>query len=253
MHYFGVGGLTKDDAEAVRYWNLSANKGEPAAWNQLGIGCMNGSGGLTQSEEEALRCFREATRREHHLGSFNLGRYYYSGRCGLARDDAQAVYLWRESIRMEPIYLSKWSNWMRSIGLEDVLGILYRVSEQGSAPVFLALSYMYLNGLGGLPKNEEEAIRLLEQAAQRGNSSATQQLDQLKSSRSLKRVAGEVVGAGGLSPVFHRQVTRVRTTFPPAPCCYQELVEGSSGAVAVNLQSDITSVPLPSAVRAASG
>lgn len=123
----GIGGLPKDDAQAVRLYRLAAEQGYPRAQYQLALLHDAGAGGLPASareadrllqlsaeasyapaqnllanrlldrpgrrardERQALRLLRLAAAQGFAPGLHNLGLCYDQGKCGLRPDPTRA-------------------------------------------------------------------------------------------------------------------------------------------------------------------
>ena len=86
----GLGGRP-DDAEAVRWYRMAAEKGLADA--QYNLAVMYDSGeGVDRDPVEAARWYREAAEQGHGLAQLNLGAAYGDGQ-GVPRSYAQA-YVW---------------------------------------------------------------------------------------------------------------------------------------------------------------
>ena len=128
-HLYGIGGYRDDNAEAARFFRLSANQGfapaqyylgfisdtageheDSARWYRLAanqgfldaqfrLGAMYADGiGVPQDEAEAVRLFRRAADRGSADAQYNMGVMYDNGR-GVMRDRVEAVRYWRLAAR----------------------------------------------------------------------------------------------------------------------------------------------------------
>jgi TPR repeat protein/ABC-type uncharacterized transport system substrate-binding protein len=138
FYEIGRGGLPKDDLEAARFYKLAADNGEP--WGQYNLGrfYQNGRGGLTRNDRESARLYRLAADQGHEAAEVNLGFFYETGRGGLPKDDLEAARLYQ------------------------------RAAERANAAGQNGLGRFYLTGRGGLPQSDEEAARLYRLAADQG-------------------------------------------------------------------------------------
>ena len=66
MYDEGRGGLPQSPSEAIRYYRLSANRGNSEAMVALGVRYMKGVGGLAKDPGEALQLFRAAAEAGSH-------------------------------------------------------------------------------------------------------------------------------------------------------------------------------------------
>jgi hypothetical protein len=135
----GRGGLPKDESEAARLFKLAAGKGEPGA--QFGLGRLyeQGGGHLPQDDREAARLYKLAADQDHAPAEVSLGLFYENGRGGLPKDDSEATHHYK------------------------------RAAEQGNAAARNNLGFFYQNGRGGLPQSDQEAARLYRLAADEAN------------------------------------------------------------------------------------
>jgi TPR repeat protein len=72
MYQLGQGGLTKDEAEAVRWYRKSADQGNALGQNNLGSMYQFGLGGLTKDEAEAVKWYRKAAAQGQEKAQENL-------------------------------------------------------------------------------------------------------------------------------------------------------------------------------------
>jgi TPR repeat protein/ABC-type uncharacterized transport system substrate-binding protein len=134
----GLGGLAKDDREALRLFKLAASQGDPFGNNNLGFFYEIGRG-LPKDDAEAARFYKLAADNGEPWGQYNLGRFYQNGRGGLTRNDREAARLYRLA------------------------------ADQGHEAAEVNLGVFYETGCGGLPKDDREAARLYKLAADQGN------------------------------------------------------------------------------------
>ena len=94
MYYDGKG-VPENDAEAVKWFQLAAEKGHPMAQFNLGAAYEYGSG-VPQDIEQALRWYRQAAQQGQPEAQVNLGRMYDEG-LGVAQNPlaASAGSAWR--------------------------------------------------------------------------------------------------------------------------------------------------------------
>jgi hypothetical protein len=91
----GRGGLPKDDREAARLFELSADREDAHAQVHLGLFYSEGRGGLPKDDREAARLYKLAADKGNALGQHNLGSFYRYGRGGLPKDDQEAARLFK--------------------------------------------------------------------------------------------------------------------------------------------------------------
>ena len=115
----GLGRLRVGDyASAVRWFEISASKGNATAQSHLGDMYLKGQG-ITQDYDEAVKWYRKAAEQGNARAQFNLGLMYRKG-FGALQDYDEAV------------------KWYR------------KAAEQGNAPAQGLFGIMYANGLGVL-------------------------------------------------------------------------------------------------------
>jgi len=95
MYQEGRGGLPRDELEAERLYRAAAEKGYAPAQSALGTFYETGGGGLQKNEEEAVRLYRLAADQSFAYGEINLARMYGAGRGGLVKNEAEASRLYK--------------------------------------------------------------------------------------------------------------------------------------------------------------
>ena len=76
----------------------AANRGDPAAQNQLGVKYAQGEDGLTRDDTKALEWYRKAANQGLPKAQTNLGDLYFFGRGGLSQSYLDALVLVSESL-----------------------------------------------------------------------------------------------------------------------------------------------------------
>ena len=80
MHYDGIG-VTKNDAEAVKWFRRAAKQGH--VWSQHNIGFVYEYGiGVTKNDAEAVKWYRKAAEQGHAPAQNNLSVMYAKGAGG---------------------------------------------------------------------------------------------------------------------------------------------------------------------------
>ena len=93
LMYASGNGVTKDDAEAVRWFRLAVEPGHARAQYNLGTMYANGTG-VAEDDAEAVRWFRLAADQGHARAQFSLGVMYTNGD-GVIEDNAEAARWYR--------------------------------------------------------------------------------------------------------------------------------------------------------------
>lgn len=87
----GKGGLTKDEAQAVEWYQKAAEAGDAEAMCNLGNCYEYGKGGLTEDETKAVEWYKKAAEAGDALGMLNLGNAYFYGQGGLTKDEDKSM------------------------------------------------------------------------------------------------------------------------------------------------------------------
>ena len=145
----GLGGLPKDDAQAVSWYRKAADAGDPWGMNNLGAMYASGRGGLPKDDAQAVSWYRKGADAGYAHSMSNLGSMYEKGLGGLPKDEAQAVSWYRKG------------------------------ADAGDARGMSGLGFMYEKGLGGLRKDEAQAVNWYRKAAALGNTDAEKALRRL--------------------------------------------------------------------------
>ncbi|MDE7412625.1 MAG: sel1 repeat family protein, partial [Muribaculaceae bacterium] len=132
-------GVSMDDQEAAKWYRKAAEQGDD--WAQFLIACKYEKGkGVPQDYQEAVRWYRKAAEQDNSIAQFHLGVMYDNG-LGVSQDYQEAV------------------RWYR------------KAAEQGNSIAQFNLGYMYANGQG-VPQDYQEAVRWYQKAADQGNAYA---------------------------------------------------------------------------------
>lgn len=95
-HYYGIG-FQKDEAEACKYYQLSAEQNYAVAQYFVGNCYRLGKGGLSKDEVEAVKWFQKSADQNYSVAIHNLGLAYRDGRGGLQEDTHKAFELFKQS------------------------------------------------------------------------------------------------------------------------------------------------------------
>lgn len=132
-------GVEQNFSEAVSYYRISAEEGDPEGQYNYGLSYYNGNG-VNQDYNEALKWFRLAADQGNNKAQFNIGLSYYYGE-GVIQDFVEAV---------------KW----------------FRLSaEQGNDKAQYAIGTCYYNG-EGVTQDYIEGVKWIRLSAEQGNDRA---------------------------------------------------------------------------------
>jgi hypothetical protein len=129
-------GVPKDDAEAVRWYQLGAERGDAAAQSYMGERYYLGKG-VPKDYAQAFALFKSSAEQGYGAGQHNLATCYHEG-IGVAKNETEAL---------------EWSR---------------RGAEQGNTDSLQFLAAAYYNGWG-VPKDEAAAYMWLRIAQAAGN------------------------------------------------------------------------------------
>src|SRR6185503_12012007 len=85
--------VPEDHAEAARWFRMAAERGHPAAQNELGLMYADGDS-VPQDYAESVRWYRLAAEQGYAAAQGNLGVMYDNG-FGVPEDDAEALRWYR--------------------------------------------------------------------------------------------------------------------------------------------------------------
>ena len=139
-------GVSKDYAEAVKWYRKAAEQGNASAQYDLGVCYANGRG-MNKDMKEAVKWYRKAAEQGYAEAQCKLGLCYANGR-GMNKDMKKAV------------------KWYR------------KAAAQGYAPAQYNLGVCYANGRG-MNKDMKEAVKWYRKAAEQGYAPAQEKLKEL--------------------------------------------------------------------------
>ena len=142
--YVSGDGVTKDYAEALKWYKKAAAQGSAAAQNGLGD-MYYYEHGVPQYYEEAVKWYRLSAEQGYAEGQHSMSLMYYHGR-GVPR------------------------------GYGETRRWIHLSAKQGYAQAQDDLGWLYANGKGGLPRNYEQAVKWYRLAAEQGHASAQHNL-----------------------------------------------------------------------------
>ena len=153
QYKYGIGGLEKDEEEAVIWYRKLADKGSP--WGQYALGdCFREGSGVAQNYEKAVYWYKKAAEQGDGSAQYRLARCYLDGQ-GVEKNE-QESFKWMakasESNSMSSV-LELGLYYAAGIGvninLEQSLACIRRAAEDNSAMAqcIIGLSYMYGNGV----------------------------------------------------------------------------------------------------------
>ncbi len=168
-------GVSKDEAEAVKWFRKAAEQGFAESQSYLGLCYANGNG-ISKDEAEAVKWYRKASDQGDAAAQYNLGVCYTNGN-GVSKDVAEAVKWYRKAAEQE--YAAAQYNlgvcYANGTGIsKDLMESLKwhrKAAEQGLAAAQYNLGFCYTNG-NGVSKDEVEATKWYRKAADQGDAVA---------------------------------------------------------------------------------
>jgi TPR repeat protein len=183
LKYYNGNGVTKDYAEAFKYFKKSAEQGYASGQDWLGYMYQKGYG-VTQNYAEALKWYRKAAEQNYRSGQFNLG-YMYDHGLGVTQDYAEACKWYRKAAEQGHAnaqanlgYLTLYGKGVAK-NQNEAFKWYKKSAEQGSAISQNWLAYLYENGYG-VAKNETEALKWYKKSAEQGNEKSKKKVAELE-------------------------------------------------------------------------
>lgn len=146
--YFNGNGVAKDEREALKWVQKSADGGSALGQLNLGNMYLNGGCGLKQDPSEAFKWFTKSAEQRHRGGQCMMGESYLFGQ-GVKKNEQEAA---------------KWFALAANAGSPRAQGYY---------------AYMLANGMG-VEKNIEEALSWCKKAAEAGDAGAKQTLPHIQ-------------------------------------------------------------------------
>ncbi len=165
-------GVSNDEREAVKWFRLAAEQGNPTGQICLGACYQNGTG-VSKDEHEAAKWYRLVAEHGNPYGQNNLGFCYQYGIC-VPKDEREAVKWYRLAAEQGNPYGQNNLGFCYQYGIcvpkdEREAVKWYRLSaEQGNPNGQVNLGLCYQNGIC-VPKDEHEAVKWYRLAAEQGN------------------------------------------------------------------------------------
>ena len=177
---YGKGhGVPQDDAEAVKWYRMAAEQGDPDAQYNLGVRYGEGRG-VPQDDTEAVKWYRMAAEQGDPDAQYNLGVRYGEGR-GVPQDDTEAVKWYRMAAEQGHIWaqydLGVMYGQGHGVPQDDAEAVKWHrmAAEQGDPDAQYSLGVRYGQGRG-VPQDYAEAAKWTRLAAEQGRTWAQYKL-----------------------------------------------------------------------------
>jgi len=177
--FLGLGGVPRDDAEALRLLTAAADSGDPLGQHWLGSAYLTGRG-VPKDTAKALVWLDRAADRGLPESLNTLGELYFNG-ADVPRDEARGVDYFRRAAEkgyppsLEKMAELRWNG--RAIPIDRAQAVIdARTAAAAGRPVAqFILGVALLTGEGG-SKNPAEAANWFRRAADRGHPQAAHNL-----------------------------------------------------------------------------
>ena len=161
---------------------VAANRGDPAAQNQLGVKYAQGEDPIPRNDIKAVDLYREAANQGFAKAETNLGDMYFYGRGGLTQSYTDAASWYLKAAQQEWPDAQYRLAYMYEKGIgpdKDVQRAvqLYRsAAEHGYPEAQNLLGILYATGGDGLTEDDKQAITWYQKAADQGFAKAEKNL-----------------------------------------------------------------------------
>jgi TPR repeat protein len=209
LNYYGGDGFTKNYSEAVRWFRLAAAQGLASAQRNLGSMYSFGDG-VPQDFKESMRLFQLAASQGDATAIFDIGNMYSSGQ-GTPLDMASALnwYIRAAELGKAEAQYNVGNIYATGKGIPRDYAKAFQWFSKG-AEQGNVLSLYYVGSMqiegNGTALNHVAAYEYLSLAAERGNDRAGAELIFLKAKMSPDEISKAVALAGGWVPKKKRDL-----------------------------------------------
>jgi TPR repeat protein/formylglycine-generating enzyme required for sulfatase activity len=164
--------VSKDGAEAARWYRKAADQGNADGQWRLGVMYATGDG-VAKDGAEAARWLRKAADQGNAMAQWGLGIIYDDG-VGVPKDSVEAVKWYRKAAdggcAAAQYYLGVMYDHGDGVAKDSVEAVKWyrKAANQGNTDAQFRLGYMYGNG-DGVAKDSAEAVRWYRKAADQGD------------------------------------------------------------------------------------
>ena len=169
----GWANVTKNEIEAVEWYRKAAEQGFDIAQTNL-ANCLYSGRGVTDNKAEAYKWYRKAAEQGHAYAQTWVGRYLEEGLGGILKDEYEAVEWYRKAAEQgnDAAQYDLAVCFYNGIGIAEdkvkAFELFRKVAEQGNSQAQNWVGGYLQEGLGGIDKNEQEAIIWFGKAAEQG-------------------------------------------------------------------------------------
>lgn len=175
----GLHGTPQDRTEGVRWYRLSADKGNAVAQANLAYALMTGRG-VAQDNAEAFRYAQLAAQQGHSSGQRLLGILYRNGR-GVPEDHAEATRWFKlgaegGDLEAQQLYASHLlMGWGVAKNRSEAARWFRTAADRGDSQSQFLFGLMAYSG-NGVPRDQQLGLRMIQAARDQGHSDAAAHL-----------------------------------------------------------------------------
>ncbi len=179
VYLLGTRGAERNEADAIRFFQLAAAQGEPEAFFNLGLAAARGTGGVNKNAENAVNLYKRAAELGSGAAAQILGDAYLTGTPPLPKDPIEACRFFAKAEELG------YAEGIASVGLCYEFGVgswtkdvskayaQYRLaSEKGVAMGTYRKALLTLRVPDSVPKDGVTADVLIREAANQGHAPA---------------------------------------------------------------------------------
>jgi len=176
-------GVENDDSIALELIKSAAEGGHVQAQNRLAICYSKGQLGLSKDEKQAIVWYEKAAEQNYPAAQYNLGIKYFKG-CGVEKDNTKSVYWYLRAAEKGSADAQFNLGVCYDVGegvssdIETAVKWYENSASQGNTNAQYNLGVCYLNGRG-VTKNISVGIDLLQKSASQGNLESRSALEQI--------------------------------------------------------------------------
>lgn len=165
----------QDYKNALRYYQMAMEMDFPDAIERMAEAYLGDELGLKKNEKTALKLFKRAAELGNAAAQYNLGMAYACGYYGVKPDREKAVYWLEKSVKGEnpSVCLQLGLYYYYTVKTEEAYKKAFELFSNaynlGEEQAIINIGLCYLQG-NGTEKNEKEAVKCFEQAAEKCSS-----------------------------------------------------------------------------------
>ena len=165
----------KDYENALAYYEMAMEMNFPDAIERMAEAYLGDELGLEKDEKTALKLFKRAAKLGNAAAEYNLGMAYACGYYGVKPDREKAIHWLEKSAKGEnpsaclQVGLYYYYTVKTEAAYQKAFALFTDAYNFGEDEAIINIGLCYLQG-NGTEKNEKEAVKCFEQAAEKNNS-----------------------------------------------------------------------------------